>query len=284
VSESPIHLGTSSFTAKGWEGSFYPKGLKSADYLSFYAEHFDTVEVDSTFYACPAPHTVSNWAAKTPAEFIFSVKVPQTITHEKILVQCDAEFAQFVDTMSLLRHKLGPIVFQFPYFNNWNVTNQDEFLGVLRRFLNKLSANHKFAIEIRNKKWLNARLVDVLKEYRVALVLQDLYQMPHPSELNFDPITTDWTYIRWLGNRKGIEAITETWDKIVEDKTQRLSSWVDYCQVIQKRGIIQYVYANNHFEGHGPATIERFRNLWSAKGLPELGKPIRKRLEPTLFD
>src|SRR5258707_14521627 len=82
----PILLGTSSFTATGWQGSFYPKGMKPSGYLAFYAEHFHTVEVDSTFYACPTARTVENWNARTPEGFVFSVKVPQIITHEKVLV------------------------------------------------------------------------------------------------------------------------------------------------------------------------------------------------------
>jgi len=86
MNHPPILLGTSSFTALGWEGSFYPKGMKLADYLAFYAKHFHTVEVDSTFYACPSARTVNNWNARTPDGFIFSVKVPQSITHEKVLV------------------------------------------------------------------------------------------------------------------------------------------------------------------------------------------------------
>src|SRR5436189_6170265 len=72
-----ILLGTSSFTATGWEGSFYPRGLQPRDFLSYYATQFATVEVDSTFYGCPSASTVSNWSARTPNDFIFSVKVPQ---------------------------------------------------------------------------------------------------------------------------------------------------------------------------------------------------------------
>ena len=72
-----ILLGTSAFTANGWEGSFYPPGMKSRDFLSYYATQFATVEVDSTFYGCPSARTVNNWAARTPEDFIFSVKVPQ---------------------------------------------------------------------------------------------------------------------------------------------------------------------------------------------------------------
>jgi len=77
VTLPPILLGTSSFTASGWAGSFYPKGMRPADYLSFYAEHFPTVEVDSTFYACPSVQTVRNCVARTPEGFTFAVKISQ---------------------------------------------------------------------------------------------------------------------------------------------------------------------------------------------------------------
>ncbi|MGB4786766.1 MAG: DUF72 domain-containing protein, partial [Candidatus Acidiferrum sp.] len=103
-----ILLGTSAFTANGWEGSFYPSGMKSRDFLSHYATQFATVEVDSTFYGCPSASTVKHWAARTPEDFIFSVKVPQVITHEKVLVDCDSEFDEFLKTMELLGPKLGP--------------------------------------------------------------------------------------------------------------------------------------------------------------------------------
>ena len=72
-----ILLGTSAFTATGWEGSFYPRGMQSRDFLSYYAMQFATVEGDSTFYGCPSARTVNNWAARTPEDFLFSVKIPQ---------------------------------------------------------------------------------------------------------------------------------------------------------------------------------------------------------------
>ena len=186
--ESPrIHLGTSSFTAAGWSGSFYPKGLKSAEHLAYYAEHFNTVEIDSTFYACPSPTTVKGWAQKTHDDFIFSVKVPQSITHDKVLVGCDSEFEQFVRTMSILESKLGAMVLQFPYFSSELTPAQ--FLSRLKAFLKKIPAGYKLAVEIRNKQWLNERLADLLREHKVALVLPDREWMPMPSELaeSFDP-------------------------------------------------------------------------------------------------
>jgi len=262
---------------------FYPTGMRSADYLAFYAEHYHTVEVDSTFYGCPTARTVNNWGARTPEGFIFSVKVPQVITHEKVLADCDADLKEFFDTMSILGPKLGPIVFQFPFFNRSIFRDRHEFLDRLVPFLTKLPKSYKFAIEMRNRDWLNAEFADVLRDHRIALVLQDRSFMPSPAELKFDPITADWTYIRWLGDRKTIEAQTTTWDKVVVDRTSELSSWVDFCYQMRKRGVLVYAYANNHFEGHGPATVANFMKLWREKGLPEVGKPPAVVQQPKLF-
>ena len=281
-----IHLGTSGFTAAGWPGSFYPSGMKPANYLSFYAEHFDTVEVDSTFYGIPSKSTVNGWASKTLDGFIFSVKVPQIITHEKILIDCDAEFEEFVSTMDILKEKLGPMVLQFPFFPRSVFKTQSDFLDRFIRFLKKLPHDYKFAVEIRNRDWLTEEFADLLRDYKVALVLQDRSWMPNPNELSqdFDPITADWTYIRWLGDRKGIEQITRTWNKTVVDRTSQLRGWVDFCYQVRKRGVVIYAYANNHYAGHGPATVELFSELWRAKGLLELERPRGMRRENMLFD
>ena len=108
--------------------------------------------------------------------------------------------------------------------------------------------------------------------------------MPSPTELKFDPITADWTYIRWLGDRKTIEEQTTTWDKVVVDRTAELTSWVDFCYQTRERGVVVFAYANNHFAGHAPATIKQFQELWQAKGLPEIGMPQRIRQKASLFD
>ena len=226
------------------------------------------------------------WAQKTPDDFIFSVKVPQTITHEKVLVNCDVEFEQFVKTMSILEDKLGAMMLQFPYFHTGLTPVQ--FLSRLKALLKKLPSGYKLAVEIRNERWLNDRLADLLREHNIALVLADRKWMPMPNELAeaFDPITTDWTYIRWLGDRKSIEQITKTWDRTVVDRIHKLSSWVDYCQQVQRRGVTIFAYANNHFGGHAPATVRQFRELWCSKGLPALPEPrrIQRETSLSLFD
>src|SRR5260370_28504818 len=91
-SEPGLLLGTSSFTADGWQGSFYPPGMQTRNFLSYYATQFKTVEIDSTYYGTPSASTVMNWYERTPPDFIFAAKVPQIVTHEKVLKDCDAEF------------------------------------------------------------------------------------------------------------------------------------------------------------------------------------------------
>jgi uncharacterized protein YecE (DUF72 family) len=264
-----ILLGTSAFTADGWQGSFYPPGMKSRDFLSYYATQFATVEVDSTFYGCPSATTVNNWAARTPEDFIFSVKVPQVITHDKALVDCDSEFEEFVKTMDILGPKLGPMVFQFPSFDRWKFPKQESFLAVLEPFLKKLPTDHRFVIEIRNKKWLDAKFVDVLREYNVALALTDTSFMPRPWEMKekFDLMTADFAYVRWLGNRKEIEEQTTTWDKIVVDRTSDLKNWVTvFKSLVSNTKVLKiFAFSNNHYAGHGPATAKLFMDLWNKK-------------------
>jgi uncharacterized protein YecE (DUF72 family) len=186
--------------------------------------------------------------------------------------------------MDILGPKLGPIVFQFPFFSRGVFKDRHEFLDRLVPFLTTLPGGRKFAIEIRNREWLDAELANLLRDHKIALVLQDRSWMASPSELKFDPITADWTYIRWLGNRNEIEAITQSWDKVVVDRTEELSSWVDFCYQIMKRGALVYAYANNHFQGHGPATIAQFIKLWSSKSLPAIGTRVRESKQTRLFE
>jgi uncharacterized protein YecE (DUF72 family) len=260
---SEFRIGTSAFTAAGWPGSFYPDGIKPADYLTYYATKFSTVEIDSTFYRTPARKTVQDWADKTPKGFLVAAKVPQLITHERCLTDCETEFGDFIDTMALLDDKLGPLLLQFPYFNKEDFKTGDEFLARLKPFLKKLPKKYRFAIEIRNKNWLNAQFADLLREAGVALVLQDQSWMPLPSGMPFDYLTADFTYVRLLGDRKGIEKETKVWDKVIVNRSKELHSWVDVCHASMKRGVSTYVYVNNHYSGHAPKTVADFLKLWN---------------------
>jgi uncharacterized protein YecE (DUF72 family) len=257
-----FRIGTSAFTAAGWKGSFYPDKMQPRDFLTYYATKFDTVEVDSTFYHSPPASTVIGWNAKTPPNFVFALKVPQEITHEKCLVDCDSEFTGFLKVADLLGDKLGTLLFQFGYFNKKAFASGEDFLAVLKPFLRKLPKGYRFALEIRNKNWLNAEFADLLREHKVALVLQDQIWMPLPSAMAFDYLTAEFTYVRLLGDRQGIEKQTKTWDKVIVNRSKELRSWVDVCEKATRRGVSVWVYINNHYAGHAPATIAQFLKLW----------------------
>ena len=258
--------------------------MKPAGYLSYYATKFDAVEVDSTFYRTPAISTVKGWYAKTPPGFLFAAKVPQLITHEKALRDCDQDLKQFLQAMDCLGEKLGPLLFQFGYFNKKAFPAVKEFLALLAPLLKKLPKGRQFAVEIRNKNWLVPEFVDTLRERKVALALVDHVWMPRPRQLfeKFDPITADFAYVRWIGDRKGIEEKTKTWSRIILDRAADLGEWVEVLKPVHKRKIQILAFANNHYAGYGPGTIEQFRELWQRKGGGKIAR--RGGQKRTLFE
>jgi uncharacterized protein YecE (DUF72 family) len=256
-------LGSCSFTAEGWEKSFYPPGLKKTGYLGFYAEQFHSVEVDATFYRIPSEKTVRGWYEQTPENFVFACKVPRSITHESCLVDCDDQFHGFVSVMSGLEHKLGPMLFQFPYFNKKAFPRPGEFLDRLRAFLPKLPSDFRFALEIRNKAWVGPELLGLLRKHKVAFTLIDHPWMSRPSELmcQGDIVTADFVYIRLLGDRYAIEELTKTWDKTVVDRSRELVEWSAVVDQLLAKGLKVYTYVNNHFAGHSPDTMRQFLEM-----------------------
>src|SRR5262245_55465250 len=120
----PIRIGCCGWSYKDWNGVFYPKGMPPADYLAFYAEHYPVVECDSTFYGTPARSTVKGWRDKTPEGFGFALKVPETITHEKLLLDCRKEVDAFLAAARVLEDKLLCCVLQFSYLNKQKFSGQ----------------------------------------------------------------------------------------------------------------------------------------------------------------
>jgi uncharacterized protein YecE (DUF72 family) len=131
----PIRIGTCGWSYDDWKGVFYPKGATPAQYLAYVAERFPIVEVDSPFYQTPRPSMVEGWRDRTPAEFRFSLKVPQSITHEKLLLDCQPEVEGFLASARLLGDKLACCLLQFAYFNRKLFASLDAFLERLQPFL-----------------------------------------------------------------------------------------------------------------------------------------------------
>lgn len=259
-----LHLGASSWSCEDWVGVFYPQGTAPGDFISEYAKSFDTVEVDATFYRSPSPAMVKNWHRRTPPGFIFAAKVPRTITHDKVMQDCDAELKEFLSAMDLLGEKLGPLLLQFPYFNKQAFARGEDFLARLEPFLKKLPSGYSFALETRNKNWINQRFLDVLRARKVALALIDHPWMTPAQQLmaKLDVVTADFAYIRWLGDRKGIEEKTQHWDRIIVNREREMESWVPTIDKLLERRLRVYAYFNNHYAGYAPGSIALFLDVW----------------------
>jgi uncharacterized protein YecE (DUF72 family) len=247
MNEKRLRVGTSSWSHDSWKGTVYPQGAKPGEYLSHYAKRFDTVEIDATWYRIPSESLIRKWDRDTPEGFVFSAKVPSVITHEKRLVGCEGELKEFLRVMDLLGPKRGPLVFQFPYD-----FKPDQF-DLLSRFVGGLPSGFQFALEVRHKGWLTDKFYDLLRGRGIALVLLDLSWMP-----KLDLLTTDWTYVRFIGDRKKIEAQTTTWEKIIVDRAKEMAEWVPRIQKYLDDGVITWAYFNNHYAGHAPGSADLF--------------------------
>jgi uncharacterized protein YecE (DUF72 family) len=259
-------------------GSFYPANAKSQDFLSIYAQSFDTVEIDSSYYRVPTAKTVEQWRERTPKGFTFSAKVPSVVTHEKMLLDAEDDLKAFLKVMDLLGDKLGALLLQFPYFKKSKFRGLGFFLERLEPFLKQLPKDHQWVVEVRNKNWLSEKLYSVLRRHGVALALVDHAWMPRPRELfeTGDPVTADFTYIRWLGDRKGIEEITKVWNKLVIDRTAEMEEWMPAMQKLLKRRLTTYCYFNNHYSGSGHESARLFGEMLDrtiGKRTAEIARP-----------
>jgi uncharacterized protein YecE (DUF72 family) len=256
-----VRVGACSFTAPGWETAFYPPRTNPRDFITRYADRYDTVEVDATFYAVPDPKVVEGWYRKTPADFVFSAKVPRVITHEKVMVDCRVELEAFLDSMSNLREKLGVLVFQFPYFNK-ETMEYPAFSDRLEKLLQILPAG-RYAVEVRNREWMDKPLFSLLGAYGVSFVPTDFPGMPSVSSLRaMNCLTADFLYVRLLGDRIHTEELLARhigevlFSETVIDRERELSQWADWIEDISRKEISVYVYINNHYSGFAPRDID----------------------------
>lgn len=263
-----LRHGTSSWSEKSWSGVFYPEGMPPGDWLTHYATCFDTVEADVTYYRVPDERLVDGWNAKTPDGFVLSAKFPRTIVHcgedakpdgGKILVpeHCREDTGRFLETISRLGPKCGPLVLQFPYLNKGAFASKVPFLERLDAFLDGLPRDFRYAVEVRNKAWIGPDLLKILRAHRAALVLVDIAYLPHPADLGpvADLVTTDFVYARLIGDRKAVEEKTKTFDHVVVDQSRRLERWAKLLTELLEHVPEAYTYANNHYAGFAPETI-----------------------------
>jgi uncharacterized protein YecE (DUF72 family) len=275
--DSLIRIGTSSFSSNDWIGPFYPAKTAPADFLNLYSRHFNTVEIDSTYYAVPTRQTVLGWKAKTPDKFLFAAKFPRSIVHagkdskpdpQKILSPDYAysERDKFLSIIQELGEKLGPLLLQFPYFSKSDFESPQPFFEKLDTFLENLPNDFRYAVEIRNRRWLTHDLTDICRRHYTALAFVDHAWMPHADEISdsIDPITADFCYIRLIGDRYEIEKITKTWEKEVINRDDRIKRWAAVLEKMAGRKQFTFAYINNHFAGHAPATARKLWDIYRA--------------------
>ncbi|MEP7038628.1 MAG: DUF72 domain-containing protein [Acidobacteriota bacterium] len=274
--KSKIRIGCQGWNYEDWttkadgETVFYPRGTKSNEMLEIYAKMFDTIEVDSTFYAIPPSTSIENWYKKTPENFTFSLKLPQEITHNLALQKPSfVILEEFCERVLLLKEKLATVLIQLPPQFEANKENARN----LREFLQKLPKEIRFAVEFRARQWLIDWTFEELEKNKVALSLVEGSWIPR--EMMFEAIakpTADFSYIRFMGERDLLK-----FDKIYRPQDTNLQMWKEEIEKIKAKDI--FVYFSNYYEGHAPASVNKLKELFEQETL----KPETLENQASLF-
>jgi uncharacterized protein YecE (DUF72 family) len=233
-------IGTSGWSYDDWAERFYPPLLPTSDRLAFYARHFQTVEINATFYRLPEPATVSRWSEETPGNFRFAIKASRFITHMKKLKDPKASLLPFFRAIAGLGEKCGPILFQLP--PQWHV-NPDR----LTDFLQALPADYRYTFEFRDRSWYDGKVFAALADHAAALCIHDLAGSPSPVET-----TANFIYLRLHGPNgpylgKYGKASLHGW-------AQRIARW-------NAQGRDVYCYFNNDEKAYAVADALTLKDL-----------------------
>jgi uncharacterized protein YecE (DUF72 family) len=238
-------VGCSGWSYRDWRGTVYPADAVPSRWFGLYAERFDTVEINNTFYRLPLPGTVEAWAAQAPAGFTYAVKLGQFGSHRMKLRDAASWLSNHLDRVNRLGEHLGPTLVQLPPRWKRNVARLDEFLGVA-------PATIRWAVEIRERSWLHDDVFEVLAKHRAALCIHDLLA-DHPFQL-----TTDWTYVRFHGPHALTQPYHGTYGAV------RLRRWANRLSEVLTAGNDVYAYFNNDWFGHAVRDATRLRDLLDA--------------------
>jgi uncharacterized protein YecE (DUF72 family) len=254
---------------------FYPQGTRPAAMLDLYARAFETVEVDSTFYAIPSAQTIEGWKRRTPERFSFALKLPQEITHARALRDgSPALLAEFSARARLLDDKLAAVLIQLPPQFLPSLENKE----ALREFVPHLPRDMRFAIEFRDTNWLRQRgLAEFLRGYNVALALVEGPWLRRERVLRWaaaEEPTADFAYLRWMGERD-----LTRFDTTQRAQDQNLRDWSGIAAALCRKLPHVFAYFSNYYEGHAPASANKLKRM--------LGQPVKEARDledqPSLF-
>lgn len=228
-----LYVGTSGYSYKEWKGNFYPEKIPAKEMLSYYASRLPAVEINNTFYRLPQKSMLETWAEQVPADFRFSIKASQRITHFKRLNNVEEETSYLLETISCLGERMGVVLFQLP-------PNLKKDLPRLEAFLKHLPGGTRAAFEFRHPTWLEDDVLDLLRRTGHPLCISDTDDMP----VTHIDRTADWGYLR-LRRVLYDEAALQEWLQRVRDQ-----KWND-----------AFVFFKHEDEGTGPKLAARFLEL-----------------------
>ena len=260
-----ILIGTQGWNYAAWVGPFYPPGTRAAEFLPTYARAFRAVEIDSTFYAVPDARTMRTWAERTPPDFTFALKMPKEVTHELRLRGADEVVRDFLGRARELGQKLGPVLLQMgPDFGT------DE-LPALEQFLPRLPRDLRFAVELRQSRWMRPdvlpRVLELLAQLGIALALSDGRWIRRETMLELaERATADFLYVRWMGPDREIT----DYSRVQFDRSEEIRAWAEVLERVAHTKDI-YGFFNNHFAGHSPESARMLQRLLGLQPVqPEL--------------
>jgi uncharacterized protein YecE (DUF72 family) len=230
-----LTVGTSGYSYKEWKGTFYPDDLPAAKMLPFYAGHFQSVEINNTFYRMPEAKTLTKWVGEVPDNFTFVLKAPQRITHQKKLNDAADDVRYFFEIAASLGPKLGPVLFQLPPYFRKDAARLRDFIGVVPR-------DARIGFEFRHASWMDDEVYGILHDRDAALCASETDEVGDIDAILVP--TASWGYQR-LRRTEYTDDQLQAWrDRIAKQ------SWSD-----------AYVFFKHEDEGKGPAFAKRFLAL-----------------------
>ncbi len=239
-------VGTSGWSYRHWVGKFYPEGMRNDQFLPFYAQHFQCVELNASFYRLPKPTMVAGWVKKTPESFRFAAKLSRLITHQKRLVNCQDALQSYFEVMQFLKPRLGPILIQLPPSLRFNREVVRDFFHLLRQDF----APYHFALEARNDSWFTPEAQELLQDHHIAWVIADSGgRFP-----KFEGVTADFIYLRFHGPERLYAS--DYPDEQLAEYAQKIVKWLD-------QGYAVWAFFNNDVGGYAVKNAQTLRQFVS---------------------
>jgi len=234
------------FGYKEWSGVFYPDTMQPGDYLAFYSKYFDTVELDTTFHAIPAPRIVHRWREAVPEDFRFCPKMPRQVTHAEHPEQQAGVLREFIGVMRALGDKLAIVLLQFP--PSFAASHFDR----LQKLFDLLPQDLRFAVEFRDASWQNDRTEAFLREHGVAWVSADYMERAAPPRA-----TANFLYARWVGVHRSFPNMNAE----MIDVQDRLEHWAKALSTTAGETGEIWGFFNNDYAGYSVGSCNRMKRI-----------------------